>query len=1063
MMHKRIFCLIFLLCLFNLNYIYASDYENHWAKEYIESAINQHLASGISEEKFEPDRNITRAEFISLLTRFKKISSDSIFTSFNDISSDSWYFPIVVAAEENNIINGYEDGGFHPDNPVTRQDAVTFICRAYNLDPPFNINFMSFSDSSDISDYAKNYVYFAIENKILIGYENNSLKPKNYITRAEALIILDKFSKLSDTFEQIPEFLEDYPKISPRGAINNITLELKTNVPCTIYYKAVKKDTSISYLLPKKEEINNFLAYIPDSEKTVTSNIVLDSYNENYNIFLIAVADHGASSKIQRIKDVKALAYSDGDGSIENPYMIYDENQLNYIRYCQNKHFKLANDIVLTKEWIPINASAGYFGSIDGNGYTISNLNIKNNDTNSGFFSVITNGIIKNLTISGDIKSKNNVGLFAGKSEGTIISNCCASGFVKSSANNAGGITGINNGIIENCLSAVYSVEAITNAGGISGSNSGKITNSLSAVHSVLSDMYAGGISGINNSGKIKNCVSANLNVIDFFAYNSGRITTNKENGLTENNYGYNHMKTNAADMLPNADSINGTDISWNEIISESFYMKTLEWDFKNEWIFPDNKSNTFILPFPRIFKDIKLTDGITPYSPIKISDADMLKNINPEFHYLLVNDIKYNNTWKIPEEDYEFNGSFDGNGFTIYGVTIPYSDNIKSYSMFGTISEGTVRNLNLNKLKIEGIDSVSAIAQTNYGNIENCKVSGTITADQISSSVSCGGIVSINYGNIENCEADINFTIRGNSSTIGGISSHNEGFINNTSYSGNIDVNTKGLNSSTSAGGITGFNNEGLIYNSFTKTDFNINAYTNYSGGICGILNSGEIFKTSSKGNIKTISQDTAVSTSYTGGICGLSASGLIVNSFSGVNINTKSTVNYSGGICGFNSSANIQSTYSINTISQTGGSFMPSEMSAYAGGIAGYNETGFLSDNVAVNPWILSNGYSKRICNCTETDFLSNNYAYKNIIKNIEEVNDKQNGISLTLNEIKNTDFFFTPLYKGGKLGWSSNKYDGENGIWTAPKTYNNIYKFPILYEVKNQTEFITPSELK
>lgn len=1052
-MYKRILCFIIFFIISNT--AYAFDYDNHWAKTYIKHAFKDNYVSGTQNGDFEPDRIITRAEFISILMNFTDSDTNSFFTSFNDISPDSWYFSTIVTAENNNIIKGYDDGGFHPDLPVTRQDAVTFICRAYKINPPDKNLFTVFSDTNDISDYAKKYIMFAVENKILTGYENNTLKPKNFITRAEALVMLYNFSNISDNFEKIPEFAEGYPKISSKGSVNNITVELKTNIPCTIYYKTVKKNTSESYLTPKKEEVNKILAYITSPDTLVTANIVLNSYDEDYNIFFMPIANHGTTGKISRLKDIKALAYSDGDGSKENPYIIYNENQLDYIRYCQDKHFKLANDITITKDWTPINASDGYFGSLDGDGHAILNLIVKKNSDNGGLFSVIYGGTIKNLKINGNIFSKNNSGLFAGISNETLISGCVASGFVKSSSNNAGGICGINNGIIKNCVSSVYSVESTANAGGISGSGNGKIINSLSAVHSVLSDMYAGGISGINNGGNIQNCVAANINVADYLTYSSGRITTNKENGITENNYGYSDMNTNSASVIQTPNEINGADISWNTIASKSFYEDTLLWDFENEWSFPDNKKNTFILPLPKSITDIDLKTGITPYAPEKIKCAEDILKINPEFHYILTNDIDYQKISQFPSDNSEFNGSLDGNGFSIFNINITKDT---TCSFFSTISNGSVRNLNIIDLRINAKNSVAAIAHTNYGNIENCKITGYICAEQTTSSVSCGAVSVINHGKIENCDTEINFDITGNSSTVGGITSHNEGFINNSSYSGSITINPTGKKSSSATGGIAGFNNDGFIYNCYSKINCDINSYTSYTGGICGILNSGEIFKTSSNGKIKTNSSKIN-STAYTGGICGLSQNGLIVNSFSAANINTSSYSNYAGGISGFNSTANIQCTYTINTISQTGKPDSP-ETKIYAGGISGFNESGFLSDNISVNPWIISNGNTKKI-SFSKNEYLSNNYAYKKLLNDKESTNDSQNGIQTELNTIKNISFFLTPIYENGKLGWSSVDYDGEEGIWK--KNHNNTYYFPILNNVKNQNDFLIPAELK
>ena len=1051
-------CIFFLAAffIFITYFADASDYDGHWAQTQIMSAINNGLAAGNENGDFEPDRYITRAEFVTLLINFTGLSSDSIITSFNDIDHDSWYFEPVAQAQALSIASGFDDGGFHPDEPVTREEAAVFICRAYHIEPETKNFPVSFTDADDISPYAKKYFGFAVANKIISGYEDNTLKPKNYMTRAEAVVLLEKALQMSSEFDIMPEFIQGYPKISPRGSVNNITLEIRTNVPCTVYYKAVKKTTSSSYLYPKAEEINQFLAQLP-ANKTVTSNIPLDSYNEEYNIFLTAVSDQGSKSRTVRLKDVKALAYSEGDGSADDPYLIYDENQLDYIRYCQNKHFKLANDIYLTKEWTPIDASDGYFALLDGDGHSINNLKITESRDNAGLFSELNGGIIKNLTISGEINADRNAGLFAGKSQDSIISNCAATGSVTAAYANAGGITGINNGIIENSVSAPDLVKSVTNAGGITGSGRGSIANCLSAAKSVVSDIYAGAVSGVNNGGSIKNCLAANLSVIDTITYNTGRITTNKENGLCENNYAYDKMATDSINASSAADNMNGLDISWDMINSKSFYTDVLLWDFNGLWKMQDKTEDTFILPLPKVFSDLKLSQGSAPYAPIKIDSAGDLKSINPELHYLMTCDILFDSKWNAPEKDERFNGSFDGGGHFISGITL--SGRGGYTSLFGMIYDGTVRNLEIKDIKAEGQGTTAAVACENYGVIENVKISGSIKITESLSSDTCGGIAAVNYGKIEDCDARLDFDIISTSATIGGIAGHNEGFLDNNAYSGKMSVTSDSYSAASAAGGIVGFNNEGYIYNSFADLSLNSYSCTIYAGGIAGILNSGEIYKASSKGMIKTTAKQDSLSSSYVGGITGLSESGLVFNCFSAADINTKAQKSYCGGISGFNSSANIQNTYAVNRLTQAGGSTTDLENAVSAGGIAGFNEQGFISSNASINPWILSNGIIKGIADSASPEYLSGNFSVQ---KAAEGEEGPENGDYIAPKKINN-EFFFLPVYMNGKLGWPSVKYESDGAVWTSSKTPNNLYRFPVLNGVKKQSEFITPTELR
>lgn len=1059
-MLKRILCIILAIFLLPSAISFASDYDNHWAKEYISNAIERGFAGGTGNGNFEPDRNITRSEFISLLMNYHGFDMDYPFTSFSDVDTSAWYFPAIAAAEEQNIVNGYGDGTFRPNSFLTREDAVTFVCRAYNINPSVDNISRFFFDYSDISEYSRKFVEFSIRNNILKGYENNTIKPKNNITRAEAVVILENFHNISSSFSEVPEFAEGYPKILFNNAEKNITANIKTTEACSIYFKAYKNSNEKN---PKKEDINIFIASTPNSSSEISTNIILDSFDDEYTLFFAAVSENGSIGKLAKIKNFRPDFYSSGSGSIQNPFIIETENQLNCMRYYEKSHFKLGNDISLTKTWTPIDAQALSFGSLDGNGHTISNLTIDGETDYSGLFSIISNSSVKNLAIKGNITAKNNVGLFAGKSDNTIISNCIASGTVKSNANNAGGFCGVNNGKIENSLSAVYSVSAVVNAGGFCGSGNGSILNSLSAVYKIDADMYAGGISGINNGGNIENCLAANQSVKSVLTYNTGKITTNKENGKTFNNYSFKDLKSSVLDAASSSDNINGEGISWNEILDKNTYISKMKWDFSYKWKNTDNQNRSFILPVPRPFADVNENTGLTPYAPIKIKIKTDLLSVRPDMHYILTENINFNGEWKIPSDDSVFSGSIDGNGYSIKNITVPFSDTANSYSLFGSANEGIIRNLTIDNIKAETADYSAVLCISNYGIIENCSINGKISSYRVKNPVYCGIFAAINYGTIDNCDAKADIYINANSITAGGICAHNEGFVNNCSFSGNVKIYSNSLSSSSSFGGITGLNNEGFIYNCASDISSEISSNKSYAGGICGLLNSGEIFKTSSFGKIKVNESGELLSDSavYTGGICGLSQSGLLVDSLSQAEIQTNAVTNYSGGISGYNAFSNIQNTYSLSLITQKNinTAFFP-ERSLYAGGICGFNESGFISDNVSLGSPITSDGYVKRISNSASEDYLNNNYASDDIALDIIE--STQNGFSISKHEIKNKNFFFMPIYKNGKLGWSSEEEDGENAVWFI-NSDNRGYFLPLLKDVKLQNLFSVPKNLK
>ena len=96
-------------------------------------------------------------------------------------------------------------------------------------------------------------------------------------------------------------------------------------------------------------------------------------------------------------------SYSQGDGTIQNPYLIYNQIDLEKVRCHKNKHFALANDISLTGKWLPIDAGGPYYGwegSLDGRGHSISGLDVGYPGQDyAGLFGEVETAAFKNLTI----------------------------------------------------------------------------------------------------------------------------------------------------------------------------------------------------------------------------------------------------------------------------------------------------------------------------------------------------------------------------------------------------------------------------------------------------------------------------------------------------------------------------------------------------------------------------------------------------------------------------------------------------------------------------------------
>ena len=183
-----------------------------------------------------------------------------------------------------------------------------------------------------------------------------------------------------------------------------------------------------------------------------------------------------------------------GSGTVYDPYIIKDALGLNNVRHSLTSAYKLANNINLVEEFVPIGDEINSFrGIFNGNGKRISGFNISSEISKDfiGLFA-FNSGIIHNVSVDVllDVPNSSKVGGIAGFNSG-LISECYVKGSILGS-NTVGGIAGANElGTIKNCYN-LASISGGMDIGGISGYNSGKIELVYSAVVPSYVDINTG-------------------------------------------------------------------------------------------------------------------------------------------------------------------------------------------------------------------------------------------------------------------------------------------------------------------------------------------------------------------------------------------------------------------------------------------------------------------------------------------------------------------------------------------------------------------------------------------
>ena len=113
---------------------YSDIAPESWYNNAVSTLSNMGIINGYEDGTFKPNAPITRAEFTAIATRFFDYTAE-YEGAFNDVSRSAWYADCVQAAVDMGLVDGYPDGGFHPNSNITRAEAVTIVNRVLNRAP----------------------------------------------------------------------------------------------------------------------------------------------------------------------------------------------------------------------------------------------------------------------------------------------------------------------------------------------------------------------------------------------------------------------------------------------------------------------------------------------------------------------------------------------------------------------------------------------------------------------------------------------------------------------------------------------------------------------------------------------------------------------------------------------------------------------------------------------------------------------------------------------------------------------------------------------------------------
>ncbi len=174
-----------------------TDIEGNVFEENIRNLVEDNIVSGYSDNTFRPNENVTRGELAVFIVRAFNLEIDTTGDPFPDVTPENKFFPYIQTLKNLNIVVGYSDGKYKPDEFVTRGTVSKYIIAAYN--PDFDSSKTYLHGFLDIvGNRFEPYIAYlsSLESngtRVVSGYSDGTYRPETNITRGQ----MSKFVDLS--------------------------------------------------------------------------------------------------------------------------------------------------------------------------------------------------------------------------------------------------------------------------------------------------------------------------------------------------------------------------------------------------------------------------------------------------------------------------------------------------------------------------------------------------------------------------------------------------------------------------------------------------------------------------------------------------------------------------------------------------------------------------------------------------------------------------------------------------------------------------------------------------
>ncbi len=173
---------------------YSDIDKNTWYHEYVHAMLEQGLMNGTGNGLFQPNKDMTRAELVTLLYRYAGTPDVSDVTlPFTDVPAGTYYTDAVAWAYSTGVIKGTSTTTFAPDVTLTREMMVTIFYRMAGANALSKDYLADFTDADAVSGFAKEAMNWAVYMGLINGVGGNTLAPQTATSRAMVCKVLQLY------------------------------------------------------------------------------------------------------------------------------------------------------------------------------------------------------------------------------------------------------------------------------------------------------------------------------------------------------------------------------------------------------------------------------------------------------------------------------------------------------------------------------------------------------------------------------------------------------------------------------------------------------------------------------------------------------------------------------------------------------------------------------------------------------------------------------------------------------------------------------------------------------